>query len=228
MNIWAVIPARSGSKGVKNKNIKLLNGKPLLVYSIEIALNSKFISRVILDTDSTEYQHIGNKAGAESPFLRPKEISGDKATDHDLFRHLLNFFSNDPPDLWIHLRPTTPLRDLDQINKGIEFFLNDNNSSSLRSVHECSESPFKWFLKDENTYAKPICKHINLNQTNLPRQGHPKVFVPNGYLDIIRSDQIIGDSLHGNKIKLFETPYAHEIDTNEDFQFLKFLIKAQK
>ena len=93
--IWAIIPARSGSKGVKNKNIRNLGGKPLLVHSIEIALKSNLISKVILDTDSIAYQDIGKKAGAETPFLRPTQISGDNATDHDLFKHLLNFFFSD-------------------------------------------------------------------------------------------------------------------------------------
>tara|TARA_A100001388_G_C28693293_1_gene462396 strand:+ start:146 stop:835 length:690 start_codon:yes stop_codon:yes gene_type:complete len=222
--VWAIIPARSGSKGVKNKNIRNLGGKPLLVHSIEIALKSNLISRVILDTDSINYQDIGKKAGAETPFLRPSEISGDNATDHDLFKHLYNFFSDRSPDIWVHLRPTTPIRDLGVVENGINLFLEDNESSSLRSVHKCSESPFKWFLKDKNNYAEPIVSNFELKDTNNPRQKLPKVYVPNGYLDLIKTDQISSNSLHGEKIKLYETPVSHEIDTLEDLEFLEFLI----
>lgn len=225
--IWAIIPARSGSKGVKNKNIRNLGGKPLLVHSIEIALKSRLISKVILDTDSLIYQDIGKKAGAETPFLRPSQISGDSATDHDLFKHLYSFFSDKSPDIWVHLRPTTPIRELKVVENGINLFLEDNLSSSLRSVHECSESPFKWFLKDENNYAKPIVNNLELRDTNNPRQKVPKVFVPNGYLDLIKTEQISSNSLHGEKIKLYETPVSHEIDTLEDFEFLQFLIEKR-
>ena len=222
MKIWAIIPARSGSKGVKNKNIKNLCGKPLLNYSIEIALKSKYISRVILDTDSIEYQAIGEKAGADIPYLRPKEISQDNSTDHDLFRHVYKFFGGESPDLWVHLRPTTPIRDLNVINKAIQEFMFDDNASSLRSGHNCSESPFKWFLKDNLGFAKPICNHLDLNDLNKPRQLLPEVFVPNGYIDLIRNIQIPLSSLHGEKIKLFHSPYAHEVDTINDFKFIEF------
>ncbi len=222
--IWAVIPARSGSKGVKNKNITILGGKPLLVHSIEIALKSNLISRVILDTDSIAYQNIGKKAGAETPFLRPSEISGDNATDHDLFKNLYDFFYDKSPDIWVHLRPTTPMRELGIVENGINLFLEDNLSSSLRSVHECSESPFKWFLKDKNNYAVPIVNNLQLRDTNNPRQKLPKVYIPNGYIDLIKTDQISLNSLHGERIKLYETPVSHEIDTLADLEFLEYLI----
>ena len=222
MKIWAIVPARSGSKGVKDKNIKKLCGKPLLNYSIEIALKSKYISRVILDTDSIEYQEIGKQAGADIPFLRPKEISQDNSTDHDLFRHIYKYFLQDAPDLWVHLRPTTPIRELEIINEAIQNFIFDKSASSLRSGHPCSESPFKWFLKHNFGFAKPICSHLKLNDLNQPRQLLPKVFVPNGYIDLIRNSQIPLSSLHGEKIKLFQTPYSHEVDTIDDFKFIQF------
>ena len=222
MKIWALIPARSGSKGVKDKNIKELCGKPLLNYSIEIASKSKYISRVVLDTDSIAYQKIGNNAGADIPFLRPKELSQDTSTDHDLFRHVYQVFLNNPPDLWVHLRPTTPIRDVEIINAAIEHFIDDRISTSLRSGHLCSESPYKWFLKDDLGYAKPICDHLDFSELNQSRQLFPKVFVPNGYVDLIKNSQIPLNSLHGEKIRIFQTPYAHEVDTIDDFKFIEF------
>ena len=227
-NIWAVIPARSGSKGIKNKNIKMIQGKPLLNYSIETALESDLISRVILDTDSIEYQNIGKKAGAETPFLRPKKISQDNSTDHDVFKNLMLFFGDNSPDLWVHLRPTTPIREKEVIDRAIRDFLNDKLSTSLRSVHPCTESPYKWFLKNNENYAKTICDNISLDELNQPRQLLPKVYVPNGYIDLIKTNQINKDSLHGKKIKLFETPYSYEVDTLEDFEYISYLIEKSK
>ena len=227
-NIWAVIPARSGSKGIKNKNIKKILGEPLLNYSIKAAINSDYISRIILDTDSIEYQKIGKNAGADTPFLRPIEISQDQSTDHDVFMHLFEFFGENSPDLWVHLRPTTPIREKEIIDKAISDFLDDELSSSLRSVHTCSESPYKWFLKDNDNYAKTISDEISLQDVNQPRQNLPTVFVPNGYIDLIRTSQINSGSLHGDKIKLFETPHSHEVDTLEDFEFISYLINKKK
>ena len=89
-NIVALIPARSGSKGVSNKNIRPLAGFPLIAYSIKAALKSKLIDRVIVSTDSEEYAEIAREYGAEVPFLRPSELSGDIATDKQFFKHAID------------------------------------------------------------------------------------------------------------------------------------------
>ena len=223
MEIWAVIPARSGSKGVKDKNIKDFGGKPLLAHSVEIALKSKYITDVVLSTDSEKYKEIGLKAGATVPFLRPKRFSSDSSTDQDFFQHLGNFFSAKSPDIWVHLRPTTPLRKVKVLDNAIETFLKDKKASSMRSVHEAPESPFKWF-KNDNGYAKPISESLSLKELNEPRQSFAKVYVPNGYIDIVRNKYIFQESMYGVNIKLYETNYSHEIDTIDDFNYLEFLL----
>ena len=90
--VFAIIPARSGSKGVKNKNIRPLNGYPMIAYTIAAAKLSKNIDRVIVSTDSEQYAEIARKYGAETPFLRPAEISGDRSTDIEFMRHAINWF----------------------------------------------------------------------------------------------------------------------------------------
>ena len=113
-NIVALIPARSGSKGVPNKNIRYLGDVPLIAYSIIAALKSTLIDRVIVSTDSEEYADIARNYGAEVPFIRPAEISGDTATDLQLFEHAISWFEKNEnlvPQYFVHLRPTTPLRD---------------------------------------------------------------------------------------------------------------------
>ena len=109
MNILAIIPARSGSKSVVNKNIRLINNKPMMAYSIEHALNSKLINRVIVSTDSEEYAEIARQYGAEVPFIRPAEYATDTALDIDVFRHALTFLKETEgyeADIVVQLRPT--------------------------------------------------------------------------------------------------------------------------
>lgn len=231
MSIVAIIPARSGSKNVPGKNIKLLGGIPLFAYSILVAKMMPEVERVIVSTDSKEYATIANKFGAETPFIRPDEISGDKSSDLDFFLHALRWFKlieGDIPDLLLHLRPTTPLRDPKILSKAVKQFLTNKNATSLRSGHLASESPFKWFLKDENGYFKGLLDDLTPERVNLPRQMFPTVYVPDGYIDIVRSSVILNDgSLHGNKMIVFESPHCIEVDTLEDFKLLEYQVQKE-
>ena len=229
----AIIPARSGSKGVINKNIKLLGDKHLIAYSILAAKMIPEIERVIVSTDSKEYADISRSYGAEVPFLRPAKISTDYSTDFDVFKHVLNWFDKNEniiPKLLIHLRPTTPLRNPDILNEAINFFKkHKNNASSMRSGHLAPESPFKWFMKDKNNFFKAIRNDMSSEELNLPRQSFPDVYVPNGYIDIIKSSTIINsNTLHGNKMLVFESPFCAEIDTENDFHFLQYSLEKEK
>jgi len=146
-NIVALIPARSGSKGVPNKNIKLLAGFPLIAYSIKAALKSKLIDRVIVSTDSKEYAEIAREYGAEVPFLRPNEFSGDRATDTQFFKHAIYWFKENEgevPEYFAHIRPTTPLRNPQVIDAALKSFMG-SDFTALRSVHKMSESSYKSF-----------------------------------------------------------------------------------
>ena len=111
--VVALIPARSGSKGVHNKNLRLLKKRSLLEWSIGAAIQSQAISRIVVSTNSVDYAQAAKNAGAEVPFLRPESISQDKSTDLEFVKHALDFFSSEGeiPDAIIHLRPTTPFRD---------------------------------------------------------------------------------------------------------------------
>ena len=229
----AIIPARSGSKGVPEKNIKLIGGIPLFAYSIIIAKMTPSVERVIVSTDSKDYAEIARKFGAEAPFLRPIEISGDKSTDFELFSHSLNWFiqnENYLPEHVLHLRPTTPLRDPLVMENAIKFFLKNNEkATSLRSGHLAPESPFKWFLKDINNYYIGLKDGLTPEKINKPRQSFPSVYVPNGYVDILKSSTILEtDTLHGDKMLVFESPFCIEIDTIDDFKYLEYQIKNQE
>ncbi len=228
-NIVAIIPARGGSKGVPKKNIADLGGYPLIAYSIVAAQMVKSVNRVIVSTDSSEIANIAQKFGAEVPFLRPPELAQDRSTDWDIFTHAINWFQDNegvPPDLWVHLRPTTPLRDPFEVEKAVNLFVKHSSATSLRSAHELAEPPHKMFRIREEGYLEGFFPNDPRPEYyNLPRQMFPKAYQPNGYVDIIRTDFFVRERmLHGPRILGFITPFTIEVDIREDLERLAFQI----
>jgi CMP-N,N'-diacetyllegionaminic acid synthase len=228
----ALIPARSESKGVPNKNIKQLNGYPLLAYSIQAARKSKLISRVIISTDSSEYAEIAKQYKGEVPFLRPKNISGDKSSDFEFVEHALKWFRDtqpEVPELIVHLRPTTPLRDPAQIDAAIKKISSHKNATALRSVHEMSESAYKCFQIESESLACVFTGCRELESINKPRQAFPKTYFGNGYVDILKT-KIISETLtlHGDKVTPFITPQVIEVDTLQDFDYLEYQVSKHR
>jgi CMP-N-acetylneuraminic acid synthetase len=145
--IYAIVPARSGSKGIIDKNIKILGGKELLAHSIEFAKKLN-IDRIICSTDSEKYANIARKYGAEVPCLRSASASSDSAMEHDILSDLYDMFDKYfmcYPDLFVWLRPTFIFRDITAVNKCINMLLDNNELSSCRVITE-SESRL-YFLK---------------------------------------------------------------------------------
>ena len=229
MKIIAVIPARSGSKGVTNKNIRELAGRPLIGYSIMVAKMAKLIDRIIVSTDSEKYASLAIEYGAEVPFLRPSEYSGDKSTDYDFVKHLLDWLADNDdvlPDYIVHLRPTTPFRDPDVLDNAIRKFMNNTEATSLRSAHETPETAYKQFELDDK-YFKTICTgSFDLDDANNSRQSFPETYTPNGYVDILKTSHILRKNLlHGNRVMGYITDFTIEVDSEEDFEFLEWQIK---
>ena len=225
--VWALIPARRGSKGVVNKNILNLGGHPLIAYSIVAAKKCAGIDRVIVSTNSQKYAEIALKYGAEVPFLRPGDISGDEASDLQFFQHTLKYFREKEdrvPEYFAHLRPTTPIRDSRIINKAINRFLSAQYSA-LRSVHVMSETSYKTF-EIENGKLKVLYNGgFDIESTNLPRQSFPVTYNPNGYIDIVRTSMIDKGLIHGNNVNAFITEVTHDVDEQNDFYFLEFILE---
>jgi CMP-N-acetylneuraminic acid synthetase len=136
----ALIPARAGSKGIIDKNIVDLDGKPLMNWSIEIALNSNLFDVVCVSTDSSEIAHIARNAGAEVPFLRPIEISGDKSLQIDVMKHCLKFYQNRNLDFnsITLLQPTSPFRKIEDLASSLKLF-SYQNYETLISVKDITE-----------------------------------------------------------------------------------------
>lgn len=212
-DILAVIPARSGSKGVINKNIKPLANYPLLVWSI-LAAKRLGISEIYLSTDSYKYAEIGKKYGAEVPELRPDSLSTDTSTDSGFMRHAIEMFSNNGKNFKyvVHLRPTTPSRNVHTLQNAIARFAS-NSKPYLRSCHPASESPLKWYY-NRNGMAQQLSEVYNVFAQNQNRQLFETVYVPNGYIDILNVDHFMKhDDLYETEVVLFETEPVVEIDT---------------
>lgn len=225
---YAIIPARGGSKGVPKKNIKLLKGFPLIAYSIAAAKLSKRIDRVIVSTESSEIAAIAEEYGAEVPFLRPVEFAQDQSSDIDFIRHAIDYFAEqetDQPELLVHLRPTTPLRDPALIDKAINDIENNDEATALRSVHELQEPPQKMFGIEQGYLIGFFPHETRPEYYNLPRQAFPKAYHPNGYVDVIRTRYVKkNNALHGPRMIGFVTPFTIEIDNPDDFSFLEYIL----
>jgi len=230
-DIVAIIPARGGSKGVPGKNIKKLNGFPLIAYSIAAAKLSKKIQRIIISTDSEEIASICRIFGADVPFLRPALLAQDKSTDLEFMLHAINWFEkteNHIPEYWVHLRPTTPLRDPKIIDNAVDILIEKNEATSLRSGHIAPESPFKWFKKDSQGYFQGIIE-ISNDAANNARQQFPEVYIPDGYVDVLKASFIKNTNLmHGDKMIGFASPFCTEVDTIDDFEYLEHEIDKKE
>jgi CMP-N,N'-diacetyllegionaminic acid synthase len=227
-DIIAIIPARSGSKGVVDKNVKLLNGHPLISYSIRAACLTAGITRVVVSTDSEKYASIARKYGAETPFLRPSELAEDQSVDIEWINHALEWFKSEEgfvPRLIVHLRPTTPLRHPAIIEEAIKKFESNDEATALRSVHEMSQPAYKCFEID-NEYLACLCtQNRDIENTTLGRQGFPKTYEPNGYVDVLKTDFILTrQKMHGDRVMAFQTPRVADIDSQEDFDYLLYQV----
>ncbi len=226
--VVALIPARSGSKGVPNKNIKPLHGVPLMAYSIAAALKSEVIDRVIVSTDSEEYAQLAIEYGAEAPFLRPAEISGDAATDIQFFEHAIAWFKEHEgyvPKYFAHLRPTTPMRSPDVIDDALRSFIDSDSFTAMRSVHKMSESSYKTFEIEDNKLKRLCNGGFDIEAANQARQLFPDTYNANGYIDVVRPELVDRRGLvHGDKVQAYVTEPAYEIDEVSDIDYLEYLI----
>ena len=221
MKILSIIPARSGSKSIPDKNIYSYLGKPLMAYSILDSLNSNLINRTIVSTDSSYYAQIAESFGAEIPFIRPTEISEDFSTDLEVFEHALDYLStkeNYIPDIVVHLRPTYPKRNVQDLDAMINLLIENSNWDSIRSVSEANETPYKMW-KIDNGVLIPVIEQFQIIEAyNQPRQILPKVYSQNACIDVTRANTIKEKkSMTGNVIGAYVMKENWDIDYFSDF-----------
>ncbi len=229
--VLGLIPARSGSKGVLHKNLRKLNGKSLLEWSIAASIQTPQITRTIVSTNSKEYAKIAEFSGADVPFLRPETISQDHSTDLEFVMHTLQFLELEGaiPDIIIHLRPTTPFRNPSVVTEAISLGLSiESDITAVRSVHEMEESAYKTFeISANGKLISTFTQNQNLDQANQARQVFPKTYSPNGYVDILYPKYILDcGQLHGDTVLPFFTQKMLEIDHESDMNLAKAILSA--
>lgn len=222
----AIIPARSGSKGLKDKNIKLLNGKPLLAYSIEEALNSKLFDTVMVSTDSLKYAEIAKKYGAEVPFLRSEKTSGDSASSWEMVTEVLKLYKDKERyfDTICLLQPTSPLRTADDIKRAYEL-LDIKNADSITSVCEVDHSPLWCNTLPSNLSMRAF---INNGVDNSNRQQLEVYYRLNGAIYIRKlsySDEDVFLYNNNTFAYIMEKNKSVDIDGKLDFDFTEFILK---
>lgn len=225
-SVIAVIPARKGSKTLADKNVIDLKNHPVLAYSIAAAKLSQSISRVIVSTNSKKYSEIATHYGAEVPFLRPEEHSTDISTDREFLLHAMEFLEKEEgslPEYWVHLRPTTPLRVPEKIDLAINTIMTKKESTSLRSGHKAPESPLKWFrIENKELFIPFDIPDAKKEFFNLPKEGFEDVYIPNGYVDVLKSSHVLNhETIYGDKMLAFKSPVCSEIDSSEEFDFIE-------
>ena len=222
--VWAFIPARSGSKSIKNKNIVLLKKKPLLAYSLEAAKNCKTIHKIIFSTDSHKYFNIARKYGDFFFHKRKKSISSDTSTDFDVFYDFVKNFRGILPKFFVHLRPTTPFRSSVMLDKIInQFIKKEKKFSSLRSVSLMTNPVHKSVIIKKNKLFSLILNSFSLDKINNPRQAYLNSYLPNGYIDIIKTKSIFKGFLHGNRVMPYIIKnFVSDIDSLWDLKIASF------
>jgi CMP-N-acetylneuraminic acid synthetase len=228
MRVLGVIPARGGSKGVLKKNIKPLNGKPLIAYTIEAALASN-LTHTIVSTDSEEIAGVSRKFGGDVPFIRPEYLATDSASSLPVMQHALDFFEKkqgEKYDAVLMLQPTTPYRTTEDINKSISILENTNADSVISVVDVEGHHPARMkFLKGDRLIDPDFCEKYE----NQPRQELEPMFIRNGAIYLTKRETLLNDSFKGNDCRALVMNAARSvnIDTVLDFEYAEFLASKQ-
>ena len=222
--IICVIPARSGSKGLKNKNLKKLKNLPLIAHTIIQAKKSKYISDVYVSTDSIKIANISKHYGAIVPFLRPKKLARDSSMVMDSYFYLIeNIRDRKKIDDFVALLPTSPLRKTNDINQAIELYY----KKKAKTLISCIENPkpIEWLLKKN---AKGFIKPFKKTNPIQNRQNYEKLYLPNGSIYIFNYNTLKNTrNYYNNKTILFEMSKEKsiDIDTIYDFKVAEKIIK---
>jgi len=220
MKIITIIPARGGSKSLPKKNILSLNGKPLLCYSIDYSLRSQLVTSTVVSTDSQEIADIAKSSGASVPFLRPGKYARDDTRDYPVIRHALDFFEGQGQifDLYVLLRPTSPLRPSGLIEKALEILEDNIDATSVRSMARIKEHPYRVWRQNDD---KSVCGFIEteVEPYNIPRQELPELFFQTGDIEVIRRETIINGSISGEYVYplIIDHEDMIDIDSQSDF-----------
>ncbi len=231
MNILAIIPARGGSKGVKRKNIRTIDGKPLIAYTIEAANKSSLISRSIVSTEDKEISDVAKRYGADVPFIRSEKYATDEAKSIDVVFEALDKCKKifkEKYDLLVLLQPTSPFRDHTHIDNAIQMIIDQSEADSLVSVTEAANScnPNYLYKSINGKYYAPL-----IDSEIIRRQELPIYYVRNGAIYIVRIDYLEkyrSFISKNNLIFKMDERVSVNIDTEMDLLFARVVAESKK
>jgi N-acylneuraminate cytidylyltransferase/CMP-N,N'-diacetyllegionaminic acid synthase len=222
----AIIPARGGSKGLKRKNTKMLLGKPLIAYTIEYALKSKYITDVIISTDDKVIYNTAIKYGARETFLRPEKLAQDDSLAIDTYLYTVNKLNNELDyniKDFIVLQPTSPLRKTDDIDDAIALFKEKKADSVISFTEE--HHPINWhkYINEDGQFENIFPETIK------NRQENRRSYYPNGAIfvfkfSLINSRKYYSENSYGY---LMTREKSVDIDTIQDFEYAEYLMRKQ-
>lgn len=223
----AIIPARGGSKGLPGKNVRPLNGKPLIAYAIEEALKAKHIDRVIISTDDEEIARVAIEYGAELPFMRPAELASDTAMAIDNYIYTVSRLEKEagkPIDAFVVLQPTSPLRVAEDIDGAIELFEQKGADSVISYCQEAHPVTWHKYLDEEGRFVDIFDANINNRQENRVS------YYPNGAVYVFRTAMIRDRKYYTDKSYAYVMPRMRSVDIDfiEDFEYAEYLLNRQK
>ena len=217
----AIIPARAGSKRVTNKNLKELGGRPLLEWTVQAAMGSKYLDKIVLSTDSDNIANAGRSYGAEVPFMRPKALAQDDTPTMEVIKHMIltyEVLKDTSYKYVVLLQPTSPLRSSEDIDKAIEL-LKTKNADGIISVCE-TEFPVQWCntLDEERTMHQFIAKEAQLTRS----QDLEKYYRINGAIYIARTDRLLEECTFylSSAVYAYEMKKNRSIDIDDEYDFL--------
>ncbi len=234
MKVLGLIPARGGSKRVPVKNIMHLAGKPLMAYSIEAALLSTRMDRLIVSTENSKIAEVAQKWGAEVPFLRPVDLAKDDTPDRPVFLHALQWLKdneNYEPEILLNLRPTTPFKTPEIIDKAVQRLI-DTNADIVRTMIlvEGIHHPYWMYRLSEDGSAKLFSENIKLSKY-YRRQLLPHVYRINGVVDAMKTHVIYEESILDNQNMnglVISEKESMDIDTEFDFKLCECILKMNQ
>lgn len=227
----AIIPARGGSKGLPGKNIKELCGKPLIAWSIERGLSSKYVDEVVVSTDYQNIADIAKEYGASVPFLRPDFLASDTATSFDAVEHTINFYRNELGkefDYIVLLEPTSPLREEHDIDSMIEKIIqNEDTFDSIVSIGEVHEHPSIMKKIVNRDSLDSYCKELEMHSR---RQDASSAYFPYGVAYIVKKDTLLDEKTFYTKRNTYfeiQRYQCYEIDDIYDFLSIENIMKFE-
>lgn len=232
MEVLGIVPARGGSKGIPDKNIYPLNGKPLISYTIAAAKSSRQLTRLILTSDSQEIINISSKYGLEAPFIRPKELARDETPALPVIQYAVKWLKDNEdyqPDYIVLLQPTSPLRTSKHIDEAITRLINSDADSIVSVVKVPHNYNPVSIMKLEKGFLKP---YLDYDENKNIRQLKPEFYARNGSAIYAFTNECLirKNSIYGDKILAYEMEKSDSIDIDDELDLLlcEALLKRSK